>query len=72
VVWLPDQTKRKKTAQLSGLLAERVWGKMPELGLEDPELFSAEQIRNLALTKVWAFLFTYSGRKEVSGTFLAL
>jgi hypothetical protein len=48
IVFLPDANKRKEAHAFAGLLSERVWVKMPEFGLEDPKLLSAEQIRSLA------------------------
>lgn len=44
VCFLADRDKRKEAAQGAGLMAERVWVKMPEFEMEDPELLSADQI----------------------------
>lgn len=49
VLWLPDRDKHAEAAAHAGVLARRVWTKMPELpeGINDPENLSAEQIRSL-------------------------
>ena len=48
VVFCPDRGKRKEAHAFAGLLAERVWVKMPEFEMEDPERLTEAQIRSLA------------------------